>query len=402
MATNANTRPFPPSLATYLNDSDEFSLVLGGPTFELFRKAHLASTGSELLIRRIVFITLFTWLPLLLLTLISQSSVARTSFFRDVEVHTRFLIALPTLIAAELIIHLRLRPAVRAFIERGIVATEDLSRFHNAIQSALKLRNSVFLELALLAFVYSVGLLVWNGRGGLDNPAWYAAAGGRWHLTVAGCWYVFVGIPLFQFILLRWYLRGFIWFRFLWQVRSLRLNLFATHPDRCAGLGFLGKTAYAFAPIIFAQGAILSGVIAARVLYGGESLLSFKMQAGGFIVLFEGAVLAPLLMFSPKMASAKRKGLSDYGLLGQQYVDQFQEKWVRNTSTSNELLGSGDIQSLADLGNSYEIVRQMRAVPFDLQDVARLGMAAVAPLVPLLLTIFSPEELLMKIFKLVF
>lgn len=402
MATRPDPRPFPPSTATYLSDSENFSLVLGGPTFQLFRKAHLAGAGLDLLVRRIVFIALFVWMPLLLLTLLSSSSTARTMFFQDVEVHARFLISLPVLIAAELIIHLRLRPVVRAFVERGIVATEDLPRFHNALESALKLRNSVVLELALLVTVYSVGLLVWNGRAGLDKPSWYALAGGRWHLTPAGYWYVFIGIPLFQFVLLRWYLRGFIWFRFLWRVCRLRLNLIPTHPDRCAGLGFLGKSAYAFSPIIFAQGAILSGLIATRVLYHGENLLSFKMQALGFVVIFVGAVLAPLLMFSPKMASAKRKGLADYGLLAQKYADLFQKKWVRNSNTSDELLGTGDIQSLADLGNSYDIVREMRAVPFNVQDITRLGAAATAPLVPLLLTIFSLEELVMRIIKTVF
>jgi hypothetical protein len=65
-------------------------------------------------------------------------------------------------------------------------------------------------------------------------------------------------------------------------------------------------------------------------------------------------------------------------------------------------LGTGDIQSLADLGNSYEIVREMRVVPFGLQDVSRLALATAAPLSPLLLTIFSFEELVVRVFNVVF
>ena len=34
----------------------------------------------------------------------------------------------------------------------------------------------------------------------------------------------------------------------------MNLNLIPTHPDRCAGLAFVGKSAYAFGPILFAQG----------------------------------------------------------------------------------------------------------------------------------------------------
>jgi hypothetical protein len=70
--------------------------------------------------------------------------------------------------------------------------------------SALKIRNSVLVELALIAVVYTVGLLVWNSRTELGLWTWYELPGGRWNLTPAGYWYVFVSLPLFQFILLRW------------------------------------------------------------------------------------------------------------------------------------------------------------------------------------------------------
>jgi hypothetical protein len=55
----------------------------------------------------------------------------------------------------------------------------------------------------------------------------------------------------------------------------------------------------------------------------------------------------------------------------------FEQKWVvRNSSTSEELLGAADIQSLADLGNSYALVRDMRPVPSD---------SMTSPVSPLLL-----------------
>jgi hypothetical protein len=291
---------------------------------------------------------------------------------------------------------------VRRFVERRIVLPEDLPRYYAAIQSAVRLRNSIVLEISLLIFVYTFGLWLWSNRVALDTSTWYAQPGGRWHLTRAGFWYVFVSIPIVQFILLRWYMRLFIWFRFLWQVSRINLNLIPTHPDRCAGIAFVGKSAYAFGPVLFAQGAMLAGLVASRILYNGESLLSFKLQIGAFIVFFEFAILAPLLMFTPRMARAKRQGLVDYGLLAQRYVESFQRKWVGCDSTSEELLGAADIQSLADLGNSYALVRDMHSVPFGLEDISRLVVATAAPLVPLLLTIFSPEELIMRIIKVIF
>ena len=389
----------------FVEEQHDFSLVLGGPIFQLFRRAHLEGNHLELLRRRIVIITVFVWLPLLLLSAFASPAghAGRLSFLRDVEVHARFLIALPVLIGAELLVHLRMRPVVRRFVERRIVLPQDLPRFESAIQSAIRLRNSIPIELGLLLAVYSFGLWFWHNRVGLDSSTWYANSGGRWNLTPAGFWYVFVSIPIVQFILLRWYLRLFIWFRFLWQVSRMGLHLIPTHPDRCAGLAFLGKSSYAFGPILFAQGAMLAGLVASRVLYQGESLTSFKLQIGGFIAFFVLAILGPLLMFTPKMAQARRKGLADYGLLAQRYIEDFEQKWVlRDPSTSEELLGAADIQSLADLGDSYGLVRDMRPVPFGLDDVTRLAAATAAPLVPLLLTIFAPEELLMRIIKVLF
>jgi hypothetical protein len=114
-------------------------------------------------------------------------------------------------------------------------------------------------------------------------------------------------------------------------------------------------------------------------------------------------ILGPLFMFSPKMSAARRKGLAEYGLLAWRYVENFQQKWVVDEPIpTEELLGSGDIQSLADLGNSYGLVRDMRMVPFGLDDVTRLAAVTAAPFLPLLLTIWSPEELIMRVIKVVF
>jgi len=388
-----------------LQEPTDFSLVLGGPIFQFFRKSHLAGDGLQLLHRRLLVITFLAWIPLLILAAVNPSvgKAGRLAFFHDVEVHTRFLLALPILVAAELIVHSRLRPVVRRFVERGIVLPNDLPRFHNAVNSAVRLRDSVAVELGILLFLYPLSLWLWNERPSIVSSTWYGTPGSPWHLTAAGFWYVFVSIPILRFILFRWYLRIFIWFRFLWQVSRIDLHLIPTHPDRAAGLAFLGKSAYAFGPILFAQGAMLAGVVAERVLYRGQSLISFKVQIAGFVVFFVLAILGPLLMFTPRLAQAKRKGLADYGLLAQRYVENFEQKWVAgDPSHSEDLLGTSDIQSLADLGNGYAMVRDMRPIPFWLEDVSRLAAATAAPLVPLLLTIFSPEELITRVMKIVF
>jgi hypothetical protein len=389
-----------------LSQSSDFSLVLGGPLYQLFRRTQLSGSTLELLHRRILVISLLAWLPLLLLSGFEGTALGdslKIPFLKDLETQVRFLIALPVLILAELVVHLRVRGVVNKFIERRIVSDEDLPKFEAAIDSTMRLRNSVFVEVALLLLVFTVGQWVWRSQIAAGD-SWYAKAdNGQLHLTGAGQWLALVSVPIFQFILLRWYLRLGLWYRFLWKVSRLNLNLLSTHPDKAGGLAFLGKSAYAFGPILFAQGAMLSGLIATRVLYHGENLLAFKMEAASMIVLFVLLIMAPLLMFAPQLARAKRKGLGDYGLLASRYTEEFEEKWVRRQpQEENELLGSGDIQSLADLGNSFAVVREMRVVPFGLEDITRLAAATAVPLLPLGLTIFSLEELIVRVAKIIF
>jgi hypothetical protein len=354
-----------------------------------------------------LFIPLFAWLPLLLLSLIGGHALGgaiKIPFLHDIEAQVRFLVALPMLIAAEMIVHLRVGPVVSRFVERNIVVPADLPKFHAAINSAVRVRNSVPLEIGLVILVWTVGHWIWRSQVASGAATWYAMPqDAHLHLTLAGYWYAFVSVPLFQFILLRWYARLFIWFRFLWQVSRLNLHLTSTHPDRAGGLSFLGKSSYAFGPILFAQGALLSGIIATQILFEGKSLLSFKLEIAGFVAFFVLFILGPLGMFTPQLARAKRKGLGEYGTLASRYVQAFEEKWTRGGAPKGEeLLGSGDIQSLADLGNSYATVQEMRVVPFAIRDAAPLAVASAVPILPLLLTLFSLEELVMRLIKIFF
>jgi hypothetical protein len=163
----------------HLRETGDFSLVLGGPLFQLLLRAHLSDDALMLVRQRILFISLFAWLPLLVLAALEGhlSGGTRTvPFLMDLEVHVRFLVAIPLLIAAELIVHQRIRPVVQLFLERRLVPESKLKQFRAAIDSSIRLRNSVIAELALIAFVYGVGVLViWRHYVALDAITWYAS-----------------------------------------------------------------------------------------------------------------------------------------------------------------------------------------------------------------------------------
>ena len=113
-------------------------------------------------------------------------------------------------------------------------------------------------------------------------------------------------------------------------------------------------------------------------------------------------ILAPLLVFTPQLWDAKLDGLARFGSLAEEYVMDFDQKWLRRKVNDEQLLGSGDIQSLADLGNSYSVVGEMRAVPFSTEDVLWLLVASVVPMLPLLLTIMPLDQLVTEGIKMVF
>ena len=393
---------------SFLRDQPQnFSLVLGGPIFQLQRRSHLTDDALGLARRRIIVISLFCWLPLLVLSAVEGNALggsAAVPFLLDVEVYTRFLLALPLLVVAEVVVHQRMRSVVEQFLERHLIPERAMARFDAAIVSAFRLRNSVLAEVLLFVLVYVVGILiVWRHYIAIDTATWYATpSNGGAKFSLAGMWLSYVSLPIFQFLLFRWYFRMFIWTRFLWHVSRIDLSLVPTHPDRVGGLGFLSVTVYAFIPLLVAHGALLAGVLGNRIYYLGGTLPGFILEILVLFMFIMSVVLGPLLVFAPQLAQAKRVGLREYGALAERYVREFDSKWLRRGAPDEQLVGSGDIQSLADLSNSFEVVRTMRIAPFTKEAIITLAAATVAPIAPLLLTMMPLEELLKKLLGILF
>lgn len=386
----------------------DFSLVIGGPLFQALRRAHLSGDGLQLVRRRIMALAIIAWVPLLVLSASDAKAwgnAVAVPFLKDIDVHARFLIALPLLIVSEIVVHQRMRPVVAQFVTLGLVPPAVRARFDAAITSAMRLRNSLVVELLLFAIVYGVGILVlWRYYIALGAPTWYATptAGGR-QLPLAGWWYFLVSLPLFQFLFLRWYFRIFVWGRFLWHVSRLDLTYAPMHPDRLGGLGFLSRVGYAFAPLLVAQGTLLAGVIANRIFFEGAKLTDFKIEVFAFVAIVVLVVLAPLLVFIGPLARARRDGMYEYRHLAKRHLDEFEAKWLHGGAAAGELLvGNPDVSSLTDMASSFDVIGEMRVVPVTRTLVVQLAVMTLLPLSPLLLTMISVEELLAQFVKIVF
>ena len=188
----------------------------------------------------------------------------------------------------------------------------------------------------------------------------------------------------------------------LWQVSKLDLNLVPTHPDRSWGLGFLDGIVFAMAPFLLAHSCLLSGFLANRILWEGGRLPDHYVEIGAMAAYLFVLTLGPLCVFTPCLLRARREGLLRYGKLGSDYVIAFDRKWIGGDRPPEEsLVGTGDIQSLADLSNSYDIVRSIIPFPFGRSSLVGLVVVIALPLLPLALTMFSLQELVMRLVKIV-
>jgi hypothetical protein len=345
-------------------------------------------------------------LPLLVLSAlqgVAFGSTVKIPFVYDFASFTRFLVSGPILIIAEIVIDPRIRLIVKHFINSGLIKEEDLQGFESAVKEVSKLRDFAPVELALLAIIVIFsGYRLESVTGGIST--WYSLTSGSGQkLTLAGWWFVLVSRPLFQFLMLRWLWKLFIWYRFLWRVSRLNLRLNPTHPDFVGGLGFLGSGQAQFGIIVLSFSIVVSAALGERIIFGGEKLVSFKVTIIAWVVLQLVLFLGGLLVFSPLLVRVKRKGLLDYGALASGYTQSFDNKWVRGKATEGEsILGSSDIQSLADLANSFQVVRKMSTFPFNRDNVIFIIAAAVIPMLPLLLTVVSVDKILMTVLKLLF
>jgi hypothetical protein len=307
-------------------------------------------------------------------------------------------VTVPLLLMAELLVHQRMKLVVRQFIERGIITAESRPRFDACIVSALRLRNSVWLEIGLVIFVMGYHF-VWAEISTLDTTIWYAkGVASQQQLSLAGYWFVYFSMPIFQFLMFRWLLRIVVWARFLWQVSRLDLYLVPTHPDKAGGLGFLAGTAAAFMPLTLSLGSLLSAMIAQRIFYEDAKLLDFKPEIAAAVVFILLLILGPLCVFAGHLARTKRQGLMRYGSLASRYVTEFEQKWLQGGAAPDEVfIGTGDIQSLADLNNSFEIIPAMRIFPFGKETILQIAATVLLPVLPLSLTMISLEELAQKL-----
>lgn len=351
---------------------------------------------------RIIAIVMLVWLPLLIISIIDSVALTgvKVPFLLDIDTHVRFVGSVTMLVLADVIVYERTSEIISQFIKRNIITPESKPKFDAYVKSAAKLRSSITIEIVLLILVVSCGYFVWKSYRFFNESTWYATiSNGNVKLNLAGYWYIFISLPIFQFLLLRWYFRIFVWYKLLWQISRLPLSLNSLHPDRAGGLGFLTESISAFSLVLLAHTVFLAGIITHRIVHYKATLLDFKIEIitiAGFLVVL---VLLPLVFFIFAMAQNKRIGTNKYGVMASHFVNMFYNKWLDNMPIKDLLLGSADVQSLADLSNSFIATRDMKIVPFSFTNVLQLIVLILLPLFPLAFTLMPTISIIRGIVK---
>jgi hypothetical protein len=381
--------------------ANDFSITQGGPLHRLFVRFGNAGDERQRVVRRALAISLITWVPLLILSLVegqAYGSHTTIPFLHDYAVNVRLLLAVPILILAESGVDKRWRTTVLQFLKSELVQPSEYPAFDTVIKKTLRLRDSILPETFMLVAAF-LPLLITRTEflmGTVSN--WHTTASGE--ISMAGWWFNLVCTPLVRLLMFRWLWRMVLWTLLLWRLSRINLFLVATHTDLAAGLGFLSEAQKAFSPIVFACGAIVAAQVGNTIAYQGETLSSQKFPMIGYGVLAIIFLVAPLLVVTPLLIRTKRRALFEYGAVVTIHNQQFDQKWIKKQGTPGEImLGNPDASSLGDLGASFAVIREMGIVPIDKPTLITLALAAALPMLPVVLIATPTDEMIKIVLK---
>lgn len=339
-----------------------FSL-LGGPFYEMasglaarigVRKSGALGFGLGL--------GLGLWVVMALLAL--TEGVQAALFSLDATaIHVRLLVGIPLVLLCAGLFDRALQDACSFLAQSGVVASDAARSLDATARRLEKLSKSWWLQLGLMAIVVIAGFA---------TPPVYlpGLSSNAKDLTVisgslAGQWYWYVCLPIFRFVIIRFLSMFALWAYLIWKISRQPLQLTASHPDRAGGLGLLEVAQAQLVVFVLAIGSIDAAALV-ETFQSAEPTEAQALLHVLLVALFGlTIILGPLLCLVGPLYRARRDAMVDFTILAREYTRRFQERWIGQGQTdAQEMLGSGDIQSLADLGNSFQNVQRMRVLLF--------------------------------------
>jgi len=371
-----------------------FSVVRGGPFRRLLGVLRLARDDGRDAWRQTLALVTITWAPLVALAIVqSLATHQRNMLLLDPAVHAHLLLSVPLLVVAEQVMHARSERCMERFVQSGLVSG-GAAAIQRVVARGTTLRDAAFPEAALAIAALAAGQAsLWGlvSPFGLRSLVGLAATP-----SAARLWWAIVALPLAQFLLYRSLWRWAIWSVVLWGLASVDVRPVALHPDRRGGLSFLGEPTLGFAIVVMSVDCSVAGGWGRQMIFDHLPLKSWALPFSEIVLSSFIVALGPLCVFSRCMWRARFAAVRQYDTFALTYARLFHQKWIDLGDTQN-LLGTADIQSMADLANTLAIVRGMRLVPFGLYEIVVLLAAIWLPMLPLFLATVPLHELLRRV-----
>ena len=360
------------------------SLVRGDLLFRLQRKIGLIPENGLGIGRRAVFWSLLAWLPITLwawqngyLLPVDGGEPLLAHF----GINARLLLAVPLFIVAEGMMHSTLTTLLPRLVSSGVVPPGQLDRLRSVLNDIARLRDSVLPWIAIFAALASF-FLVSRPSEVPHELSWAKDQSDGAGMGLGVWWYLYVGRTIFLTLLLAWLWRLALLFILFKRIAGLELSMVPTHPDRCAGLGFMARIPVMFVPVVLGISSVFASGWAHQVVYHDVTIASLRVEIIAFVVVVPLVFLAPFISFLGLMLKTKKQGLLDYGDLIGRHGRLVRERWIDGKQVANDpILDAPELGPIADTAAPYELIGKIRPLPLTMGSLVPLLGAAVLPMV---------------------
>ncbi len=337
---------------------------------------------------RVLLVLAAGWLPLFVLTAL-RAPEQMQDLVRDIAVHARYAVATPLLVVAYSSCGRRLGVIVGNFARAGLLDAAGRQILTEQIAASRRLLQSRAAEVVAVVLAAASAAATLSGLSISEEMAAWTRNSGANALSMAGLWQFAISLPLLLTLWFGWLWRIAVWARLLIRISRLDLDLIASHPDQCGGLGFLGQSLRAFSTFAMALGAISAGRLGHNHLAGTSSTFTDGVLAGGTVAVVVLLCVAPLCAFSDRMMQTWRRGSMAYGALATQLGMRLEAAWIDRGDGRGDGPGDGrppileapDFSAAADLFAVVGSVQTMRFIPVDTRSLVMLVTATLLPFV---------------------
>jgi hypothetical protein len=330
------------------------------------------------------------WLPLLLLCLIEGTATGNSvtiTFFSDYAPHGRYLVALPLVLAMDIMVSRRMPLAIEHLRTSGLVGAAEMAGVEHAARRVGRAWRSklVLALLVVMSYVWAWQTFKFGLTIEISNWMYHRTSRGV-ALSLAGAWQFFVSAPLLHVLLLRgvWKLAAWAWF--LAHLSRGRLHLNPLHPDGCNGLRFLGASQLAFNPLVCAFGVQFGCLVALAVRFEGQPLVAFKLHAIALVAISVVIVLGPTVVFAVNCWRSRQRAEQVFSAWAGHAATHLSKRLLHPEGDVAGDVNVGEISALTDASSIFDRVCTTRPIPFNLRDVAIVaGASAASILLPLVM-----------------